>query len=60
MLKGKNSNNIISITKASLCYEDFKFLEEYRKSYIQRYKEIEGNSEAQNICDIFNYKRSLE
>lgn len=60
MLKGKNSNNIISITKASLCYEDFKFLEEYRKSYIQRYKEIEGNSEAQNICAIFNYKRSLE
>lgn len=60
MLKGKNSNNIISITKASLCYEDFKFLEEYKRSYIHRYKEIEGNSEAQNICAIFNYKRSLE
>jgi hypothetical protein len=60
MLKGKNSNNIISITKASLCYEDFKFLEEYKRSYIHRYKEIEGNSEAQNICAIFGYKRSLE
>ena len=60
MLKGKNFNDIIHITKASLCYEDFKFLEQYKRSYIRRYKEIEGNSEAQNICAIFNYKRSLE
>ena len=62
MLKGKNSNDIthIHITKASLCYEDFKFLEQYKRSYIRRYKEIEGNSDAQNICAIFNYKRSLE
>lgn len=60
MLKGKNSNDIIHITKPSLCYDDFRFLEGYKRSYISRYKEIEGNSEAQNICAIFSYKRSLE
>lgn len=60
MLIEKNFRECKDITKAPLCYASFTHLQKYPSSFIHKYKSIPGNTEAQNICAIFKYKKKGE